>query len=73
MSYGKKLLLLGLQCGALMIGALAIWIMVFSREETNRKVSREISDEWGGEVNIFGPLIYDETDSIPNVYPESLN
>ena len=73
MTYGEKIVRLGLLCGVLMIGALAIWIMVFSREETNRKVSREISDEWDGEVNIFGPLIYDETDSIPNVYPESLN
>ncbi|MDE5786623.1 MAG: cell envelope integrity protein CreD, partial [Duncaniella sp.] len=71
MSYGKKILLLGLQCGVLMIGALAIWIMVFSREETNRNVAREISGEWGGEVEIFGPYISDMSDSIPNVYPES--
>lgn len=57
MSYGKKLLLLGVQCGVLMFGALIIWLMVYSRDENNRKVSRDIAEEWGDRVNINCPFI----------------
>lgn len=74
MSYGKKLLLLGLQCGVLMIGALAIWAMVYSREESNRSVSQEIARDWGEDVYISGPVIRGVIGSaVTTVVPENYN
>ena len=39
MSYGVKILLLGLQGALLMIGALSIWLMSYSREGRSREVA----------------------------------
>lgn len=45
MSYGTKILLLGLQCAILMIGALVIWIISYSRDERNQDVAEQIAHE----------------------------
>lgn len=59
-SLGVKCLLLALQCAFLMIGALTIWIMSWSREDTNREVETEIWNEWGEAPKIYAPSIGDD-------------
>lgn len=54
MTYGKKAFLLTLQCVLLMIGALSVYVFVFSREISNLQVSNEITEGWGGEVRFKG-------------------
>lgn len=71
MSLGVKILLLGLQCGLLMIGALAIWIMSYSREERNNDVAEQIVSEWGRSVYINGPTVKEHLDSAALVRPSS--
>ena len=71
MSYGIKVLLLGLQCGLLMIGALVIWIMSYSRDERNKDVAEQIAHEWGGQVYIQGPTAKEHLDSAAWVRPAS--
>ena len=71
MSYGIKILLLGLQCGLLMIGALAIWIISYSRDERNKDVAEQIANEWGGSVYIQGPTVKENLDSASWFRPES--
>lgn len=53
-SYGKKCVLLGLQCCLLMLATLIVYGMVYSREETNRTVAYQITEEWGGPVYFDG-------------------
>ncbi|MDE5869109.1 MAG: cell envelope integrity protein CreD [Muribaculaceae bacterium] len=70
-SYGMKALFLGLQCALLMVGVLAVWILLYSRENNERHVSQEISNEWGGAVHIKGPLIKLSADSDKSFLPET--
>lgn len=70
-SLGVKILLLGLQCGLLMIGALSIWIMSYSREERNNDVAEQIVSEWGRSVYINGPTVKEHLDSAAWVRPSS--
>lgn len=69
MSLGVKILLLGLQCGLLMIGTLAIWIMSYSRDERNKDVAEQIVSEWGRSVYINGPTVKEHLDSASWVRP----
>lgn len=71
MSLGVKILLLGLQCGLLMIGALAIWNMSYSRDERNKDVAKQIVSEWGRSVYIQGPTVKGHPDSDAWVRPSS--
>lgn len=68
-SFGLKILLLGFQCALLMIGALVIWIISESREENNRDVAREITQDWGGAVYVNGPVVEVKGDRTSCVYP----
>ena len=72
-SFGTKVVLLGLQCALLMIGALAIWILAYSRDERNKDVADQIVKEWGGEVTINGPLASEHPDSALVVRPSTFN
>ena len=69
MSYGVKIVLLGLQCGVLMFGALLIWLMAYSRDERNKDVADEIARGWGGKVMIKGPVLLPNRDSADCVKP----
>lgn len=71
MSPGMKILLLGLQCGLLMFGALAIWIMSYSRDKRNKDVAEEIASEWGGPVFIKGPMATEHLDSAEWIQPST--
>lgn len=71
MSLGVKILLLGLQCGLLMIGALSIWIMSYSRDERNKDVAEQIVSEWGRSVYIQGPTVKEHLDSAAWVRPST--
>lgn len=71
MSYGTKILLLGLQCGVLMIGALIIWSISYSREGRNKYVAEQIAQEWGESVYIQGPKVTEHLDSSQSVRPET--
>lgn len=62
-TYGKKVLLLGLQCVLLMIGAFMIWTESYSRSARSEEVADEIVDRWGSAVRISGPTISYNTDS----------
>ena len=42
MSVGLKIVLMGLLCCVLMIGALAIWLMAYDRNTTSADVSQDI-------------------------------
>lgn len=53
-SYGKKCLLLGLQCLLLMLATLIVYLLVYSREQTNKTVTNEITEKWGGPVYFDG-------------------
>ncbi len=70
MSYGTKVLLLGLQCGFLMIGALAIWVISYSRDERSKEVVEEITHEWGNSVYIQGPAVKENLVSASWFRPE---
>lgn len=70
-SYGMKALFLGLQCCLLMIGILAVWLLLYSRENSNQSVSEEIHTEWGGAAHINGPVIKQSPDSKESFFPES--
>ncbi len=69
MSYGVKIVLLGLQAGVLMLGALLIWLMAYSRDERNKDVADEIARGWGGKVMIKGPVLLQCPDSAGYVVP----
>lgn len=71
MSLGVKILLLGLQCGLLMFGALAIWIMSYSRDERNKDVAEQIVSEWGDSVYITGPTAQKNLESVAWVRPST--
>lgn len=70
MSYGVKILLLGLQGALLMIGALSIWLMSYSREGRSREVAQQIVQDWGREVYVNGPVAVANRDSAECVRPE---
>lgn len=71
MSLGVKILLLGLQCAFLMIGALVIWGMSYSRDERNKDVAEQIVSEWGRSVYINGPTAKEHLDSAAWVRPST--
>lgn len=71
-NFGKKIILLGLQCALLMIGALIIWCLTYSRNERNNDVSREIAENWGNVVYVDGPVIVASNDSATNIYPKRI-
>ena len=71
MSYGTKILLLGLQCVLLMIGALAIWLISYSRDERNKDVAEQIANEWGESVYIQGPTVKENLDSASWFRPQT--
>lgn len=71
MSYGVKALFLGLQCGLLMIGALVIWGMSYSRSERSQNVAEKIAAEWGDKVYICGPIVKEHPDSAAQFRPET--
>ncbi len=73
MSFGVKLIILGLQCAVLMIGALAIWILAYSRDNRNNDVADQIVKEWGGEVTINGPIASENPDSALTLFPSTFN
>lgn len=73
MSYGTKVLLLGLQCAALMIGALMIFAMSYSRDQRNKNVAAQIANEWGGTVHIQGPTARNPQDSSILIRPQTFN
>lgn len=52
-----------------MIGALAIWIMSYSRDERNKDVAEQIAHEWGESVYIQGPTAKENLDSTTWVRP----
>ncbi len=72
-SFGVKLIILGLQCALLMIGALAIWILAYSRDNRNKDVADQIVKEWGGEVTIKGPIASENPDSALTLFPSTFN
>lgn len=71
MTSGTKILLLGLQCGLLMIGALIVWAMTYSRDQQSHDVCEEISQEWGTRLFIDGPEVYKSLDSNISDKPKS--
>lgn len=68
-SYGKKVFLMGLMCCVLMFGVLAIWIMSYSRESSNKEVAESIGNQWGKSVYIQGPTAKENLDSVEWVRP----
>jgi inner membrane protein len=54
-SYGSKIVLMGLLCCVLMFGVLMVWFVAYSRESTNKKVGESIVSQWGSSVYIQGP------------------
>ena len=73
MPFATKVLLLGLQCGLLMLGALAIWSMSYSRDERNKDVAEQIALEWGESVYIMGPTAMDHLDSTACRRPQTFS
>lgn len=73
MTYGKKCVLLGLQCLVLMLGALTLYGLVYSRERANRQVAREITRDWGGTIYFDGVLGVPCTVSTDYVTPDEFN
>lgn len=67
--YGTKILLMGLMCFVLMIGALAIWYMSYSREVRNQEVTESIVNRWGRDVYIEGPLATEKLYNADGVRP----
>lgn len=49
-SYGTKIVILGMQCVVLMVGAMIIWSLVYSRNERSENVAEQIAGEWGSHV-----------------------
>lgn len=72
-SYGTKVLLLGLQCMVLMIGALMVFAMSDLREKRNKHVTAQIAEEWGGIVHIQGPTAWSCQGSAGLIRPQTFN
>lgn len=72
-SYGTKVLLLGLQCMVLMIGALMVFAISDSREQRNRHVAAQIAEEWGGTVHIQGPVAGNRQGTVRWIRPQTFN
>lgn len=72
-SYGTKIVMLGLQCVVLMIGAMITWSLVYSRNERSENVAEQIAGEWGGPVYILGPIARVHQDSSRWSSPLTLN
>lgn len=72
-SYGTKVLLLGLQCMVLMIGALMVFAISDSREQRNRHVAAQIAEEWGGTVHIQGPVAGNRQGTVRRIRPQTFN
>ena len=55
--------MMGLMCCVLMFGVLAIWLMSYSRETSNKEVAVSIVNQWGKSVYIQGPTAKENLDS----------
>ena len=73
MGYGTKSLLLGFQCLILMIGALIIYALVYSRESNNQEVAYSITKDWGGTVYFNGIMAVPDTVSSAFDIPTQFN
>ena len=62
--FGRKVVMLCLMCVVLMIGALIVWSMIDSREETNNNAMHAITMQWGDQVKIDGPKMVEYVDSV---------
>lgn len=62
-NYGTKVVILGLQALVLMIAALMVWAMTYSRQSSNREVAESIASQWGERVYINGPQAITGVDS----------
>ena len=72
-SYGKKISMMGLMCCVLMFGVLAIWLMSYSRETSNKEVAVSIVNQWGKSVYIQGPTAKENLDSAEWVRPQKFD
>lgn len=72
-TYGKKCVLLGLQCFLLMIATLIVYSLVYSREETNKEVAGKITTDWGGPFYFGGIIGVSESASRVSVAPALFN
>lgn len=72
-SYGTKIVILGMQCVVLMVGAMIIWSLVYSRNERSENVAEQIAGEWGSHVYIEGPFAREKSDSARRVRPQTFN
>ena len=72
-SYGKKVFLMGLMSCVLMFGVLAIWIMSYSRESSNKEVAESIVNQWGKSVYIQGPTAKENLNSAKWLRPLKFN
>nr|WP_305156607.1 inner membrane CreD family protein [uncultured Muribaculum sp.] len=60
---------MGMMCCVLMFGVLAIWIMSYSRESSNKEVAESIVKQWGKGVYIQGLTAKENLDSTEWVRP----
>lgn len=64
---------MGLLCCVLMLGVAAIWLMNYSREDSNVKVAEGILEQWGKSVYINGPTAKKNLDSSNRVTPQKFD
>lgn len=69
MSYGTKIILMGVISGVLMFGVLAVWIVSYSRESNNRQVAESIANQWGNSIHLQGPIAKEHIDSANRIHP----
>ena len=67
-SYWTKIVMLGMQCVVLMIGAMIIWSMVYSRNERSENVAEQIAAEWGSNVCISRARLPVRSLTVPERY-----
>lgn len=72
-SYGTKIILMGLISFVLMLGALMVLFMIESRESNEQKVASEIAASWGHRLHMAGPLALEHPDSALTVRPASFD
>lgn len=55
---GAKIAMIVVQCVVLFIATLIVWGLTYDRQSSVNAVADRIAAEWGGEVNIKGPIAY---------------
>ena len=55
---GAKIAMIVVQCVVLFIATLIVWGLTYDRQSSVNAVADRIASEWGGEVNIKGPIVY---------------